>query len=120
MPETDFAAEMLETEIVLTHIGEGHVYHFPITPNGTVGLNGSRSSRTRMQSMKLASISSTPTVLPEQHSVARQEVKTRLANKDHLPTRLGASRGVPLASGELFHRSSVLNNVCECAPLIGG
>ena len=29
MPETDFAAEILETEIVLTHIGEGHVYHFP-------------------------------------------------------------------------------------------
>jgi hypothetical protein len=42
MPETDFAAEILETEIVLTHIGEGHVYHFPITPNGTVSLNGSR------------------------------------------------------------------------------
>jgi hypothetical protein len=32
----------LETEIVLTHIGEGHVYHFPIMPNGTVSLNGSR------------------------------------------------------------------------------
>ena len=77
-----------------------------------------------MLSMKLASISSTPTMLPEQHSVARREVKTRLANKDHLPTRkvkelaaartsrLGASRGVTLGS-------SVLNNVCECAPLIG-
>ena len=37
MPQTDFAAE-----IVLTHIEEGHVYHFPIMPNGTVSLNGSR------------------------------------------------------------------------------
>jgi hypothetical protein len=42
MPQTDFAAEILETEIVLTRIGEGHVYHFPIMPNGTVSLNGSR------------------------------------------------------------------------------
>jgi hypothetical protein len=42
MSQTDFAAEILETEIVLTHIGEGHVYHFPIMPNGAVSLNGSR------------------------------------------------------------------------------
>jgi hypothetical protein len=42
MAQTDFAAEILETEVVLTHIGEGHVYHFPITPNGTVSLKGSR------------------------------------------------------------------------------
>jgi hypothetical protein len=42
MPQTDFAAEILETEIVLTHIEDGHVYHFPIAPNGTVSLNGSR------------------------------------------------------------------------------
>ena len=26
MPETDFAAEILETEIVLTHIGEGQPF----------------------------------------------------------------------------------------------
>lgn len=42
MPQTDFAAEILETEIVLTHIGEGHAYHFPIMPDGTVSLNRSR------------------------------------------------------------------------------
>ena len=42
MAQTDFAAEILETEVVLTHLGEGHVYHFPITPNGTVSLKGSR------------------------------------------------------------------------------
>jgi hypothetical protein len=40
MPQTDFAVEILETEIVLTAYGEGHVYHFPIVPNGTVSLNG--------------------------------------------------------------------------------
>ncbi len=42
MAQTDFAAEILETEVVLTHIKEGHVYHFPILPSGTVSLNGSR------------------------------------------------------------------------------
>lgn len=42
MPQTDFAAEILETEIILTHIGDGHVYHFPIMPNDTVSLHGSR------------------------------------------------------------------------------
>jgi hypothetical protein len=87
MPETDFAAEILETEIVLTHIGEGHVYHFPITPNGTVSLNGSRIEPNPNAKHEARNISSTPTMLPEKHSVARREVKTRLANKDHLPTR---------------------------------
>jgi hypothetical protein len=42
MPETDFATSLLETEVVVTHIGEGHVYHFPILSNGTVSLNGAR------------------------------------------------------------------------------
>lgn len=42
MPETDFATSVLETEIVVTHIGDGHVYHFPILSNGTVSLHGSR------------------------------------------------------------------------------
>jgi hypothetical protein len=42
MPETDFATSLLETEVVVTHIGDGHVYHFPILSNGTVSLNGSR------------------------------------------------------------------------------
>jgi hypothetical protein len=42
MPTTDFASEILETEIVLTHIEDGHVFHFPILSNGIVSLHGSR------------------------------------------------------------------------------
>jgi hypothetical protein len=42
MPTTDFASEILETEIVLTHIEDGHVYHFPILSNDIVSLHGSR------------------------------------------------------------------------------
>jgi hypothetical protein len=41
MPETDFEAEILENEVVVAHVGEGHVYHFPILTNGTVSLHGS-------------------------------------------------------------------------------
>jgi hypothetical protein len=42
MLETDFAAEILETEVVINQLGDGHVYHFPILSNGTVSLQGSR------------------------------------------------------------------------------
>jgi hypothetical protein len=42
MPEGDFEAEILENEIVVAHVAEGHVYHFPILTNGTVSLHGSR------------------------------------------------------------------------------
>ncbi len=38
----DFEAEILENEVVVAHVGEGHVYHFPILINGTVSLHGSR------------------------------------------------------------------------------
>jgi hypothetical protein len=31
----------LENEVVVAHIDEGHVYHFPILTNGTVSLHGS-------------------------------------------------------------------------------
>ena len=41
MPDTDFAVEILESEIVVAHLGEGHVYHFPILTNGMVSLHGS-------------------------------------------------------------------------------
>jgi hypothetical protein len=33
-----FAAAILETEVVLAHIADGHAYHFPILPNGTVSI----------------------------------------------------------------------------------
>jgi hypothetical protein len=42
MPDSDFEAEILENAIVVAHIPEGHVYHFPILTNGTVSLHGSR------------------------------------------------------------------------------
>jgi hypothetical protein len=41
MTDSDFEAEILENEIVVAHIPEGHVYHFPILTNGTVSLHGS-------------------------------------------------------------------------------
>jgi hypothetical protein len=41
MPETDFEAEILENEVVVAHMAEGHIYHFPILTNGTVSLHGS-------------------------------------------------------------------------------
>jgi hypothetical protein len=37
----DFEAEILENEVVVAHVDEGHVYHFPILTNGTVSLHGS-------------------------------------------------------------------------------
>lgn len=43
MPETDFNAAILETEVIVTHVGDGHVYHFPILANGTVSLHGVRT-----------------------------------------------------------------------------
>jgi hypothetical protein len=38
----DFEAEILENEVVVAHVDEGHVYHFPILTNGTVSLHVSR------------------------------------------------------------------------------
>jgi hypothetical protein len=38
----DFKAEILEDEVVIAHVGEGHIYHFPILSNGTISLHGSR------------------------------------------------------------------------------
>jgi hypothetical protein len=29
-------------EVVIAHVAEGHVYHFPVLTNGTVSLHGSR------------------------------------------------------------------------------
>jgi hypothetical protein len=42
MPIADFPTSILETEIVVMHIDDGHVYHFPILSSGNVSLNGSR------------------------------------------------------------------------------
>jgi hypothetical protein len=40
MPDPDFVTEVLTTEVVVNHLG--HIFRFPIMPNGTVSLNGSR------------------------------------------------------------------------------
>ena len=42
MSENDFEAEILENEVVIAHVPEGHVYHFQILANGTVSLHGLR------------------------------------------------------------------------------
>jgi hypothetical protein len=42
MPETDFGTSGLETEIDVTHIGDGQVYQFPILFDGAVSLAGFR------------------------------------------------------------------------------
>jgi hypothetical protein len=39
----DFATSLLETEVVVTHIDDGHVYHFPVLANGTVSMHGVRT-----------------------------------------------------------------------------
>lgn len=39
MAETlDFTAKILETEAVVKHTADGHIFHFPIVGNGSVGL----------------------------------------------------------------------------------
>ena len=42
MAEDDFEAEILVNEVVVAHIREGYIYHFPILTNDTVSLHGSR------------------------------------------------------------------------------
>jgi hypothetical protein len=42
MPDTDFTAAILETEVVVKDITDGHIFHFPILGNGTVSLHGVR------------------------------------------------------------------------------
>jgi hypothetical protein len=38
----DFAAAILENEIILRHIDEGHVFRFPILPDGKIDVQASR------------------------------------------------------------------------------
>jgi hypothetical protein len=39
MSDSDFEAEILENEVVIVHMTDGHIYHFPILPNGTVSFH---------------------------------------------------------------------------------
>jgi hypothetical protein len=42
MREFHFSSEILLQEVVVTHLATGHLYRFPILPNGTASLNGAR------------------------------------------------------------------------------
>ena len=42
MSEFHFHSEILCQEVVVTHLATGHLYRFPISPNGTASLNGAR------------------------------------------------------------------------------
>jgi hypothetical protein len=39
---SEFAAAILENEIVLRHIDDGHVFRFPISPDGNIDVRTSR------------------------------------------------------------------------------
>lgn len=70
MPESDFATEILETEVVVNHDAEGHVFHFPILSNGTVACTAQRSKQIRLPSVRRDGIFLTLTMLPDPHSDA--------------------------------------------------
>jgi hypothetical protein len=42
VPDTDFTAAILETEVVVKDTTDGHIFHFPILGNGTVSLHRAR------------------------------------------------------------------------------
>jgi hypothetical protein len=41
MANSDFKASILENEVVIAHVAEGHIYRFPILSNGTISMHGS-------------------------------------------------------------------------------
>jgi hypothetical protein len=86
MPTTDFASEILETEIVLTHIEDGHVFHFPILSNGIVSLRGTRIDANPKAKCEGSSISSTRVTRRRRRSGAhiRRVVKGSPAIADFL------------------------------------
>ena len=43
MPHEEFSIEVLAEEVVIGHRDDGHIFRFPILPNGTVSLHGSRT-----------------------------------------------------------------------------
>jgi hypothetical protein len=72
MPDGDFEAEILENEIVVAHVAEGHVYHFPILTNGTVSLHGSRIELNPQSKRKRVVSFSLPTMQPVPRSDDRK------------------------------------------------
>jgi hypothetical protein len=41
MTDSDFKASILEKEVVIAYLAEGHIYRFPILSNGTISMHGS-------------------------------------------------------------------------------
>jgi hypothetical protein len=41
MTDSDFKASILENEVIIAHVAEGHIYRFPILSNGTISMHGS-------------------------------------------------------------------------------
>jgi hypothetical protein len=41
MANSDFKTSILEKEVVIAHVAEGHIYRFPILSNGTISMHGS-------------------------------------------------------------------------------
>jgi hypothetical protein len=41
MIDSDFKTSILENEVIVAHIAEGHIYRFPILSNGTISMHGS-------------------------------------------------------------------------------
>jgi hypothetical protein len=127
MPTTDFASEILETEIVLTHIEDGHVFHFPILSNGIVSLRGTRIDANPKAKCEGSSISSTRVTRRRRRSGAhiRSEWSkeapqsrtfwsnpvTRLEDKTPWQERSGYSFA---GTSEVINYSSAL--VCRPAP----
>jgi hypothetical protein len=78
MPDPDFAIEILATEVVVNHLEHGHIFRFPIMPNGTVSLNGGHgSNRTPRPSARRADICSMPMTPPGPNSIAHRRAAER-------------------------------------------
>jgi hypothetical protein len=42
MSDSDFMAIIAEGMVIVTHRREGHMFYFPVLPNGSVSLHGAR------------------------------------------------------------------------------
>jgi hypothetical protein len=72
MPDTDFTAEVLETEVVVKDAKDGHVFHFPILGNGTVSLHGARIEANPDAKRQASRTCWMPITQPARHSAERE------------------------------------------------
>jgi len=40
--DSDFKAIIAEGMVIVSHVSEGHLFYFPVLPNGSVSLHGAR------------------------------------------------------------------------------